>query len=129
MIAVEFVKSKLELIAEKYFDIKFRYEYEEDFGNHLIETVPSEYNNNIEIQDHLMELSEKFSLNFPYDCIVFVDHDDIVGITNETYVVKGKLHDFLLDISFWAKNVSMKPLYGEALMDEPCFEMQLADAA
>ena len=100
----DFLKNKLELLSEKFQDVKFRYQFDEFNGDHIIEVTPDMvYANSKEYALAESALIKEFVSNFMYESILFISDKSVIKVAADaiTYYKPRKISSWigLLDLN------------------------------
>ena len=91
----DFVKNKLELLSEKFQDVKFRYHYDEFYGDHIIEVTPDMvYANSKEYALAESGVINEFVREFMNESILFISDKSVIKVASDviTFYKTRKLY-------------------------------------
>lgn len=83
--SVEFLKSKLNELSNRYRGLKIRYEYVEKTNLHLIETKPYNFYDDLSYLKAEEDLESSFEMEFPNDRILFLGEYPLYEIKNVSF--------------------------------------------
>ena len=92
----DFIIASVDDLVRTFPNTRVRYENHELSNTHFVEVVPNElYRLNDDYQKWEEGIVFKFINLFPSQNICFISDDDIVGIENVDYEMKGELYDLI----------------------------------
>ena len=90
MNATEYILGALGDLAEKFPQIRARYEYDRRIESHFIEVIPNDV---YHLDDAYIawenNMTDEFIALFPTQNICFISDDAVVGIRNTEYIIEG----------------------------------------
>jgi len=89
MNSIEYIKKNIDILVNKYSDIKCRYEADTLSGSHYLEISSSNGGKNELLLNSEIELLSNFISIFPYETLTFLQKDDLFTITSPTYIKEG----------------------------------------
>lgn len=90
MIAFDYVKEQIELLAFMFPSGKYSYEYDKFSGMHIVQVKPlSLYNLNDDYKDFETKLSIDFDNNYYPESILFVSDESLNQVSNPEFEITG----------------------------------------
>lgn len=84
--STNFIIKFIDSISQKYLGSRFRYEFIESSGTHIVEVVPSDLVlKDVDFADEQFSFVNDFLMKFPGENICFVTENDLVKIENPSY--------------------------------------------
>lgn len=109
MKAGDFIKDKLENLIYNFPQMKVSYAFDDLSNSHFIEVLPSkEFKRNVEYSKYETKLILEFITKYPNEDIVFVTENDLIEVTNPSFVKKGVLYDnetLSWNYNIWSNNL------------------------
>jgi hypothetical protein len=84
----EYIKNKLQELKDTFFNISFRYQFEENTQTHIVEVLPLEYyDKNLNYIKAEARLIIDFEKTFDSESILFVSEDSLTKVVNPEFVL------------------------------------------
>ena len=84
MSAIEFIKLKLKKLSGKFQDARFRYQYDETTGDHLIEVTPNDiFSNSEEYAFAESEIIKEFVKIYQSESVIFFSDKSYIKLNEE----------------------------------------------
>jgi len=84
MKSFDFLKNKLDQLSKRFLDVKFRYQYDEYEGEHIIEVTPDRvYSNSKEYAIAESRVMKEFAKEYLSESILFVSDQSIIKVNDD----------------------------------------------
>ncbi|SHN40943.1 hypothetical protein [Chitinophaga sp. CF418] len=117
--SIEFIKEKLELLANAFKTITIKYAYNYAINTHIVELTPeTEYYNNDALDKFWIPISLDFKRLFEKEDITFISSDSILRIANPVFEwsASGKATELQSSLPIFKRNFSIsEPLSNQSI--------------
>lgn len=94
MTSLEFIHERLSFLVREFPELKCSYVYDDLAYAHLVEIKPSEfYKDNSDILTFEMLILADFINAYSHETLTFLDENDILKVSNPSFVIMGDLYE------------------------------------
>ncbi len=84
-----FIIENLKKLVNEFLSIRVRYEFEEDFNNHIVEIVPDTILDSERFNKAGVKFIDDFYTNFPDHNIMFISDKELLGVKKCCFTASG----------------------------------------